>query len=286
MNNYIHIILLFCVLLLFSCSSKNKEIPKKEDVLLATVYNRSLYLSEIGEMIPANSSKEDSTLFLNAYVERWVRENLLMHEAELNIPQDSKVDQLVRDYRASLLQHNYEQILIQMELDSIVSTTELMEFYDNNKNLYQLDGAIVRCHFIKIPKTAPEQNVLNQLWNSNKEEDLVKLIDYCNNNTAAYLLEDSVWYQLEDIISEIPQALLGNVNMKSQKNINLEDETHKYFYKRFDYIPKGDIAPLAFIKKKATSAILHKRKIKLLEKKKEEIYDRELRKNNVKIYKK
>ncbi|HHH49596.1 MAG TPA: hypothetical protein ENK52_01305 [Saprospiraceae bacterium] len=286
MNNHIKVILFFYVTILFGCTSKNKTIPKKEDVLLATVYNRSLYLSEIKEMIPSNASKEDSTLFLNAYVERWVRENLLMHEAELNIPQDSNIDQLVRDYRASLIQHNYEQVLISLELDSTISATELMAFYEKNKNQYKLDGAIVRCRFIKLPLTAPAQSELNQLWKSDKAEDFVKLIDYCNRNATAYLLEDSVWYQLDDIISEIPKSLLSNVSMSSRKDFKLEDENYKYFYKRFDYIPKGEIAPLAFIEKKASSTILQKRKLKLLEKKKEEIYERELKKNNVKIYKK
>ncbi len=68
---------------------------------------------------------EDSSLIINAYVERWIRETLLLLEAERNIPSDLNIDKLVRDYRASLVRHSYEQFLVEQLLDSTVTKAEL-----------------------------------------------------------------------------------------------------------------------------------------------------------------
>lgn len=119
MNDFQRILILLGLLTMVVAACTPVETGKgQDDRLLATVFNRSLYLSDLDEMIPESASKQDSTLFINAFTERWVRENVLMHEAEVNIPQDLNIDRLVRDYRASLIKHNYEQILVELEMDS------------------------------------------------------------------------------------------------------------------------------------------------------------------------
>ena len=91
------------------------------DRLLAQVYNKSLFQSELEGMFPPDSSPEDSALIVNSYIERWVRESLLMHEAERNIPKDLNIAVLVRDYRASLIRHNYDKLLVELQLDSTIT---------------------------------------------------------------------------------------------------------------------------------------------------------------------
>ena len=68
-------------------------------------------------MIYDGVSPEDSTLIINAYVERWVREQLLMQKAEENIPKDLNLNKLVNDYRESLILNNYERLLIESLLE-------------------------------------------------------------------------------------------------------------------------------------------------------------------------
>ena len=276
-------LLLGCYLAFASC----KQLPEAEtenDRLLATVFNRSLYLSELDGMIPEGASQEDSALIINAFTERWVRENVLMHEAEINIPQDLNIDRLVRDYRASLVKHNYEQILIELELDSIIPTSELLEFYEKNKEQYKLESPIVRCHFIKMPLDAPNNDNLKTWWKSGTEEDFVKIVDYASNHATIHLLEDSLWYRVEDIAVELPNNALTANNVNTKKEISQEDEYFLYLFLRYDLIKKGEYAPLAFVREQASRAILHQRKLKLLENKREEMYERELAKNNIKIF--
>jgi len=285
MDNYRNQILGLSILILglLSCG-QTEEQKDKEDRKLATVFNRSLYLSDLEGMIPPSVSREDSALVINSFTERWVREHILMHEAEINIPQDLNIDRLVRDYRASLIKHNYEQIILELELDSTIATSELMEFYDKNKEQYKLESPIVNCHFIKVSTEAPDNEQLKKWWNSEEANDFVSLLDYCNNYASTHMLEDSAWYHVDDILATIPSGSITTNNLTTRNEITVEDDNFLYLYKRFGIINEGAYAPLAFIKDQASRAILHQRKLKLLEAKKEEMYDRELARNNVKIY--
>ncbi len=90
----------FILLLLWRCSSQ--PAVKADDQLLAQVYNKNLYASELADVVPEGTNPTDSSLLVTAFVQRWIRDQLLMYEAERNIPKDLNIDELVRDYRASL----------------------------------------------------------------------------------------------------------------------------------------------------------------------------------------
>jgi hypothetical protein len=254
------------------------------DLLLAQAYNKSLYLSELAGMVPENSSPEDSSLIVNAYIEKWVRENLLMHEAEKNVPHDLNIDELVRDYRASLIRHNYEKLLVELQLDSIVNDAELMTYYEKSKDQYRLKNMILRCYLIKVPRDFDDLTTLQKLWSSDDPEDYKTLVDFSRINASVYMLNDSIWYDLPDIVFHLPRGFLTASNAYPNRDYNTMDDNFRYFLRIFETTPAKEYPPLLYIESQAKKVILHKRKIKLLEEKKEEMYERELRRNNVKIY--
>lgn len=278
---------LFTILLigiLLNACRPVEESPVKDDVKLAQVFNKVLYLSDLDGMISSSDSPADSLMILNAVVEKWVRNNLLMHEAERNIPKDLNIDQLVRDYRASLIRHSYEKRMVEALLDSVVTQTELESYYTNHKDQYKLTSPIVRCHFIKIPKEQGDYDSIKELWGSKKEEDYKNLLEYCDQYAEVYMLENDAWYNLNDLALQLPKGKVTASNVKMDKEFNLSDDTHYYFLKILDTESKGNIAPLAYIQDQASKVILHKRKLKLLDEKKEEFYERETQRNNVQVF--
>lgn len=273
---------LLIVLVWTQCQPAEEE--KENDRLLVKVYNKSLYLSDMDGMFPEGTTKDDSTAIINAYVERWIRESLLLHEAERNIPSDLNIDKLVRDYRASLIRHNYERILVEELLDSTVTQTELTAFYENNKEQYQLETPIVRCYFVKAPLPVPEATELRRLWNSTDPDDYETLVNYCNKYAASHLLEDSTWYSVEDLALNMPKGAITVNNIGSIKDFSQRDDQFQYYFKVFELKNIKEIAPLSYIEDQARKVILHRRKLKLLEDQKEEIYELEMRRNNIKLY--
>lgn len=276
----------FCLLfiLIGNACQPMEEKPEEDDILLAKVYNKSLYFSEIKDMLSDNATTQDSALMVNSLIERWVRESVLMHEAEKNIPQDLNIDQLVRDYRASLIRHNFEKTLVEISLDSTITQAELNSYYEANKNHYKLEEPILNCHFIKISKEIEGLEELQKMWTNKSKDNYTELLEFCNDNATVYMLEDSSWYDLDQIAIQLPKGTLTASNLNTRNKIVLEDNDFKYYLEIFNTLSKDKIPPLAYIAEQAKRLILHKRKIKVLENKVEEMYEREIRRNNIKIF--
>ncbi len=274
---------LFLLFMVIACQ-KNTN-PTGSNRILATVYNRSLYLSDMEGMFSENATREDSLQVINAFCDRWIREQLVMTEAERNIPKDLNLDELVKKYRESLILSNYEEQLTQIGLDTTISDDELHTFYEKNKDQYQLETPITRCYFLKIPKPAPQSDSLSKWWNAPKSgENFTKLKNYAKVHAKAYILEDSVWTRVDKIAEMLPKGTLSMDNMSRDKELTMKDDDFQYYFRALGVMNKQEIAPLSFIREQASKYIVHQRKIQLLEKKKQEMYDTELRKNNVKIY--
>ena len=275
-------LVIFLMVLFSGCQPTDG--PEEDDRLLAKVHNRSLYLAELDGMFQEGTSSEDSSLIINAFSERWIRDALMLHEAERNIPSDLNIDKLVRAYRASLIRHNYEKAVVEELLDSSIAQAELIEFYEKHKEQYQLETPIVRCHFIRVPLPVPDAGELRRLWNSNRTPDKEKLVTYCNKYAEAHILEDSTWYRVDDLAMELPKGALTSENVSSLRDFSQRDENYQYYFKVFELKNKKEVAPLSFIEDQARKVILRNRKDKLLQEKIEDMYDLESRRNNIKTY--
>lgn len=205
-----------------------------------------------------------------------------MYEAERNIPKDLNIDKLVRDYRASLVRFNFEQQIIAEKLDSTVSEAELKTFYENNKDQFQLENTILKFQLLKLPPNAP-QNELNKLWYSRSASDEVKLRSYAKQWAALALLDTEKWYKLDEVAALLPKGTLSSDNVGSRREGTLSDGDFRYYYRVVESVKGKETAPFEYVKEQASKVILHKRKQQLLEKWKEDLYQKELRRENIQI---
>ncbi len=272
------------VLLITSCDSSPVG-TEREDVLVARVYDKTLYMSELEGMFPLSATAVDTQNIVQSYVNRWIREALLLHEAERNVPGDLNIDRLVEDYRASLLRHSFEEQLIAEKMDSTVTKEEFLAFYEENKEQYQLETPIIRCYFIKVPQPVPNLQELRRLWNNSENpEDLEALIKYCSQYAEAHILEDSSWHKVDDIALQLPKGTLTRENVGNRRVQSLGNDDYLYYLRIFEVKKDKEISPLSFIKDQARRAILHARKVELLEQQKSELYEREIRLGNIRTY--
>lgn len=273
------LLLLGCVCL-WQCSQKEPE--KKEDKVLARVYDRNLYLSELEGIVSEGTPAADSVLLVSAYVQRWIREQLMMYEAERSIPKDLDIDELVRNYRASLVRYNFEEKLIAEKLDSTVSEDELLAYYELNKDQFQLESTILKCLLLKVPTAAP-QNEINKLWYSRNPADETRLNAYAKQWASLALLDKEKWYTLQELAALLPKGTLTTDNVGSRRDGNVSDGDFRYYYRVIDVVQGKTTAPFDYAREQAMKIIQHRRKQELLEKWKEELYQKELRRENIKI---
>ena len=268
-----------CLIFLWvSCSKKNKE---TDAIPIAEVYEKILTSADLEGIVPLGMTGQDSALIVNAYTQRWAKEALMMHEAEQNLPKDLDIDQLVRDYRASLIRFKYEERLMEEKMDSTVMESELKGYYEQNKDQFQLDNTILRINLLKIPTDAP-QNELNKLWYDKKKKE--ELAIFAKKWSSVSLLKDEQWHTLDAIRQLLPEGALTLENIGQRKEGTLSDDNSIYYFRVLETVRGKQTAPYEYAREQALKVILHKRKREFMERWKEDLYQKALKKEDVVIY--
>lgn len=268
---------------LLSCDSL---FGKKENPILAEVYDKKLHVSDVNVFMPKDASSEDSLLLTTTYVDRWVKETIMLHEAEKRRPDKLDIEALVEAYRSSLIRQYYEEYLIKSELNDIVSDEELHEFYEKNKAQYELESPLVRAYIVKLPRSVNKPSNFNNWWERAKQDSssFRQLQEFSEVYAEAILLSDSTWYSLEDLSEVLPKNSLTENNVRNKKDFTQRDDDYEYFYKNLEVINEKAIAPFAYIEEQARRFIMQKRKYELLQTRREELFEEEKNNRNIKIY--
>ncbi len=273
------------LIIMIGCNNQSKN-NIDNSKLLAKVGDKELRISALEGMIPYNATTEDSSLIINALVERWAKEAVMLNEAERNVPEDLNIDRLVEDYRASLLKNNYESILIEQLLDSVVTQNDLEQFYESHKAQFVLDEPIVRCYLLKTASSATDLNKARTWWNKlPNQENLQDIQRFANEHGTLSKLDESIWYETSALIEEMPAGFMTASNIHTKKTFVQSKEGSTYFFHLIQILKKDATPPLEYLASEIKRVILHQRKQKFLEDKKAEMYARETRRNNIKFYK-
>ena len=116
---------------------------------MVQVGNTFLYLEEMQQQLPYGLSGGDSIKFVQEFVQKWVEEQVLYEKAEHNVRGDESIERMVNDYRRTLVMNNYERRLLQQKVSEELPEEELLQYYENNKQLFILEESVVKGVFIK-----------------------------------------------------------------------------------------------------------------------------------------
>jgi len=283
------LVLLFAgstLIYLNACKQKDASGETEKDVLLAEVFNKKLMLSEVEYFIPDSITEADSSQIVRAYIDRWVKEMLLLTEAEKKLPPDLEIDQLVKNYRSSLIISNYEKMLVEERLDTLITEEEINAYYEANKSQYQLDHTILKCRLLKLKnEIAPrDKDFVDKNWRSNNRKDQLYLERVCREFGEVCYLDGAQWLRFDHIKSLMPAGIISEGQISKNQEITYRDNQYLFYLRIYDKVSGQELAPLSFIEEQAKKFILHQRKLKLLENIKEELYEKEILNKFVKIY--
>ena len=227
----------------------------------------------------------DSLKAAKQFIEQWAIDKAFEIEAMEHLESRDELDQLIDNYKSSLLTHLFEKQLIEQELDSAISKNELQKYYHENKSQYVLRSSILRLNFINIKKNHSAEADILELWKRHDIQSAMdSLIALCHESANVFLLKDSAWYKLEDLKSIVPGNFLKNGSNNRITEQIFSNDTATYFLRVLERIPDTEIAPLSFIEKQARKVILYRRKQKLISSWREQIYRDAVKANRVKLY--
>lgn len=266
-----------------ACSCNN---PQDKNVLVAKAGDRELTWEELKNVIPDNSSNEDSIMLAESYISNWVKEQLIVAHAEANLSEEKRnFDDLIEKYRKSLVTYEYEQELIRQKLDTNVSMQEIEQYYNDNIRNFQLKDYILKVKYCAVNVEYENLKNLGKYFYSEKPEDLVKWQQLCVEAGAFYYFNEEKWMLFDEFLKQVPLEVFDFESfLKKNKNIDFEKDNNKYLITITDYQLSGSVSPLSFEKLKIRDLILNKRKMELLDKMRSDVYDQALRENKIEYY--
>jgi len=278
-----HIVIASIVLVITACNFLKKEEVDKSAI--ARVNDSYLYASEIEEIVPNDASPEDSLLIVNNFIQKWIKEQLVLDKAELNLkPEHRDFEKQLEDYRKTLIIYSYENQLINEILDTNVSIDEIAAFYTENNEIFILKNDIVKVRFLKVNKNAPNIKKITKFYKSSKPEEVEKLKELAHQYAEKFHLDEEEWVLFDEIKKEISNATLTSDFLRNNKSTVQEDSLSMYFIHFLDYKLEKDVSPLSFEKENIKNMIINKRKIKLLTQLKNDLYEQASINKDFEIY--
>lgn len=243
---------------------------------VARVNDNYLYQDELVGIVTNNTNAADSIDRVSAYINSWIRKQLLIDEAMKSIDiNEAEVERKVLDYRYSLIGYEYQNYYIKQNLSDKIDEAEIERYYKEHIDNFILKQNIIKGTFIKVPKGAPRTTRIKELMLSSKEKDENELKSYCLSFSTAYQLSDSSWIEFDKLTVNSPLAEIPNKVqfLKSYNYYETTDTDFLYFIKIDAYKMSDNISPLEFVKEDIKNIILNKRKVELARKLEDQVYE-------------
>ena len=277
---------LIYIILLLALAGCNTRFKNKESIPLASAYGNILYLSDIEGLIPVNITPRDSIEFVRSFVNDWLRTNVLIYQAENNLPPEQlNFSRQLENYRNSLIIYEYETNLINQTLDTVVTEEEITDYYNTNQSNFELKENITKASYIIVENLQEAESTFDSLF---KLADSVKFdsIEYYTEIYKAIAkIDTSKWESFISIQEKIPiETYNRELFLKNNRFIKIKNESFIYYLEIFDFKIKDDISPIEFKIKDIKNVIISKRKIKLAKKVREDIYNRAVLNKDIEIY--
>jgi hypothetical protein len=277
--------LVFPLVILSACSLLPGN--EKKEQAIARVFDKYLYTDALQGLVPAGTGSRDSAEITRNYINNWIRQELLLHQAELNLADDQMdFEKQVEQYRNSLIIFKYESELVRQKLDTTVSMQEIEEYYNKNQTNFLLHENILRAIYVVVNKNSQYSQRFRQLMRSNKDADKEKLSDLCQQQAVLFQLDEQQWISFSEFSRKIPLSVSDQLDFLAKNPyFEVQDSASRYLVRINEYKIKENVSPLNFEIANIRAILLNKRKSEMLSRMEEDLYKAALSKKNFEIYK-
>ncbi|HCE55258.1 MAG TPA: peptidylprolyl isomerase [Lutibacter sp.] len=277
--------LVLSLLLLQSCDyfTFKKEVTPEAVARVNDVY---LYKDDLMAIFTKDISKQDSIVLVNNYINNWIKQQLLLSKAQLNLAnKKEEFEELVKKYRQDLFINSYKEAVVKQYLDTVITEDDVDQFYLNNNEIFKLNEELIMLKYIKIGKEDSNKNELAKLFKSTTAKDLERLKEKALFMKSHHL-NDSIWIKYSDLINEIPILKTEDKQLFLKKDhfIQKEDSLSLYLVTIKKVLKSNEIAPKSYITPAIKQMILHQRKLLLLRNIEETLIKDATKKKQFEIY--
>ena len=281
----VYFILLTLSVSLFACK---KAIQTDEPDALVKVNDRILTRNEVESLIPKGTTSADSLLLAESYIKKWVKDELVLKIAQRNLGSDKEtIDKLVDAYRRSLLRYRYQEKLIQEKLSDEIQESDVLTYYDTNKEKFVLDKNLIKGLFLKVPADAPNLSEVKTWYKSGNVASLEKIEKYSIQNAAIYEYFFDKWVDFDEIRNNIPNQISNPESfLRTNKILEVTDSSFSNNLNIRQVLLKGQVEPFEYAEPRIREILINQRKLDFIKEFEEELYNDALDGGDVIFYNK
>ncbi len=230
--------------------------------------------------------KDDSLSLANLIINNWAIEKILIERAELNLNEIKlqKIESLVKDYRSDMLSDAYLEALINSSINLEIDSTEILNLYEKNKNLFNLNEDIFKLVHVELPLDFSDTYQIRSKIKRFKRDDQMYL-DSISYRFKSFSFTTDNWISKKLLFQKFP--FLTSYSYRSLKNYNFyqfKDSLSLYLIKITESANKDDVSPIDYVLPTLEYMSLNKRKKELMLNIKKDILKDALQNNKLEIY--
>lgn len=279
---------LLIILSISSCKFFKKSKAVGDESPIARAFDNYLYPSELSGLNISGLSKEDSTQLVNKIIREWAKQQVIVEKALENDNIDIDAIELkAEELKYQLIIYEFQKSLISSNLDTLISKEEIEKYYNKHKSDFELKQTIIKGYFVKIQKDSPNFNKFKTAFLSNIDSEINFIREYCLENADQYTLNDSMWFNYNDVVAGSPYQTIDNQAsfLRHPSNTSKDDGEHHYFLRVIASKMEKEISPLQFREKEISNIIYNQRKLELIKNVEEKLFKEALDDQSIEYYK-
>lgn len=242
---------------------------RPESEVVARVNNTFLYKEDLRALVTPNMTREDSSLIVSSYINRWATKQLLVDRAKINLSSErqDELQDLVRVYENELYSTAYTDEIISRELDTLVPFEQSQEYYSEKGNNFILNEDLVKLRYVSLVEENSDYDKIKEQFRRFDQEDKQSLLNM-TLQFKAYSLNDSVWVKTREVYEKIgPLNPQNNEELLKKDNFfEITDSLGVYLVAVEDVKLRTEQAPLEYSLPTIEQILLNRQKLELIKK--------------------
>jgi len=281
--------LILLILFSFTLGACSLFSEKENSDYVARVNTHYLEFDELNQHISKDLSEQDSTIAAKTYIQNWATDKLLLDRAKLNLPEEKQIDfrELAKKYEEQLFKKAYKDALIERELKDVIDSSDVDEYYKNNKSNFKLNEELVQLRYLQLDKKMKALKDIKRQFQRFNPEDMLSLQEK-SLEFKSLSLNDSIWVRYSEVVKEFKESkglqLDKTELFKSGYFIEIENENDLYYIFIKSILKRNEEAPIGYIRPTIEQILLNRKKINIAKKIEKEITKDATKNNEFEVY--
>ncbi len=283
--------LLVCILMFsYSCykgkifSNQDKDTLDLKKVARAgtvILYERDVVKEQNAE------TKDDSLILRERFINNWIHQQLLLQTAKLNLTEEEQdIEDLVNEYKTSLLINQYKQKYLREHLDTIVTPEDIKLYIEEFSDDFILKEPLFQYYLAKV--ASKNKRDILFIYKLFKRKQINLMQDFNLASSTVIQNNDTGWHSAQELLKSLPEELtakdLQKLKVRKIFIVTSKNKEYTYLLLPLKIMRAGKMSPQEYISDKVKDIILHNRKLALAKQLEYEIYEDAKKKNEFEVY--